>query len=106
MEEYKVDKKFFTVTDISTLLMGISNLSTTLSNKEIIGTLEKVKSLVPKEEIKYIELKSNQITIDLTIWMGNKQFKFNIEKIKKALYDNKHLSLNTMVLIERKISVV
>lgn len=106
MEEYKVDKKFFTVTDISTLLMGISNLSTTLSNKEIIGTLEKVKSLVPKEEIKDIELKSNQITIDLTTWMGNKQFKFNIEKIKKALYDNKHLSLNTMVLIERKISVV
>ncbi|WP_343348383.1 WYL domain-containing protein [Terrisporobacter petrolearius] len=24
--------------------------------------------------------------------MGNKQFKFNIEKIKKALNDNKHLS--------------
>lgn len=92
MEEYKVDKKFFTVTDISTLLMGISSLSTTLSNKEIIGTLEKVKSLVPKEEIKDIELKSNQITIDLTTWMGNKQFKFNIEKIKKALNDNKHLS--------------
>lgn len=92
MEEYKVDKKFFTTSDISTLLMGISSVSTTLSNKEIKGTLEKVKSLIPKEEIENLELKSNQITIDLTTWMGNDQFKFNIEKIKKALNDNKHLS--------------
>lgn len=39
MQEYKVDKKLFTATDISTLLMGLSSASTTLSNKDIIGTL-------------------------------------------------------------------
>lgn len=91
MEEYKVDKKIFTTSDISTILMGLSSISTTLSNKEIIGTLEKVKSLLPKEQAKDIELKSNQITIDLTTWMGNKSFQSNIEKVKSALNDNKHL---------------
>lgn len=69
MQEYKVDKNFFTATDISTLLMGLSSVSTTLSNKEIIGTLEKVKGLLPKEQIRDLELKSNQITVDLTTWM-------------------------------------
>lgn len=92
MEEYKVDKKFFTISDISTLLMGISSISTTLPDKEIIGTLEKVKGLLPKEQVEDIELKSNQITIDLTTWMGNKDLKFNIEKIKKALNNNLYLS--------------
>lgn len=91
MEEYKVDKNIFTTSDISTILMGLSSVSTTLSNKEIIGTLEKVKSLLPKEQSKDIELKSNQITIDLTTWMGNKSFQSNIEKVKSALNDNKHL---------------
>ena len=89
--EYKVDKKFFTPSDISTLLMGLGSISTTLSNKEIIGTLEKVKSLLPKEQFKDIELKSNQITIDLTTWMGNKSFHPNLEKIKKALNESKYL---------------
>ncbi|MEG2697269.1 MAG: YafY family protein [Cetobacterium sp.] len=92
MKEYKVDKKFFTERDISTLLMGISSVLTTLPDKEIIGTLEKVKGLIPKEQIEDIELKSNQITIDLTTWMGNKDLKFNIEKIKKALNNNLYLS--------------
>lgn len=91
MEEYKVDKNIFTTSDISTILMGLSSVSTTLSNKEIIGTLEKVKSLLPKEQSKDIELKSNQITIDLTTWMGNKSLQSNIEKVKSALNDNKHL---------------
>ncbi|MBU5484474.1 YafY family transcriptional regulator [Clostridium sp. MSJ-11] len=89
--EYKVDKKFFTAADISTLLMGLASVSTTLSNKEIIGTLEKVKSLLPKEQFRDIELKSNQITIDLTTWMGNKSFKPSLGKIKKALNESKYL---------------
>ncbi|MDZ5017006.1 YafY family transcriptional regulator, partial [Clostridium perfringens] len=92
MQEYKVDKKFFTTSDISTILMGLSSVSTTLSNKEVIGTLEKVKSLLPKEQFKDIELKSNQITIALTTWIGNKNFQSNIEKVKSALNDSKYLS--------------
>lgn len=92
MPEYKVDKKFFTASDISTLLMGLSSVSTTLSNKEVIGTLEKVKSLLPKDQFRDIELKSNQIAIDLTTWMGNKSFQPNLEKVKSALNDSKHLS--------------
>ncbi|HBF38707.1 MAG TPA: YafY family transcriptional regulator [Firmicutes bacterium] len=92
MSEYKIDKKFFTPSDISTLLMGLGSISTTLSQKEIIGTLEKVKSLLPKEQFRDIELKSTQISIDLTAWAGNKDLQTNLEKIKKALDDSKYIS--------------
>lgn len=92
MEEYKIDKKLFTTSDITTLLMGLGSISSTLSNEEIVNTLAKVKGLVPVEQIKKIELKSNQITIDLTSWIGNKNLQPNLEAIKKALNENKFIS--------------
>lgn len=91
MEEYKIDKKLFTTSDIATLLMGLVSISSTITNDEIINTLAKVKSLVPEEQIRDIELKSNQITIDLAPWIGNKNMKLNLEKIKTALNDRKLL---------------
>jgi predicted DNA-binding transcriptional regulator YafY len=57
MEEYKIDKKLFTTSDIATLLMGLGSISNAMSNDEIINTLAKVKGLVPAEQIRDIELK-------------------------------------------------
>lgn len=85
MPEFKVDKKYFTSSEISNLLMGLGGVSTALSQKTIAGTVEKVKSLLPKEAAMDIEMKANQITIDLKPWMGNKQLKPNLEMIKSAL---------------------
>lgn len=94
MEEYKIHKKLFTTSDVATLLMGLGSISTTMSNDEIINTLAKVKGLIPPEHIRDIELKSNQITIDLAPWIGNKNLQPNLEKIKTALNDNKLLTFN------------
>lgn len=92
MEEYKIDKKLFTIPDITTLLMGLGSLSSTLSNKEVKNVLEKVKTLVPKEQSKEIELRSNQISIDLNTWAGNKSLLPNIENFKSALNESRHVS--------------
>nr|WP_270501256.1 WYL domain-containing protein [Clostridium butyricum] len=44
-----------------------------------------------KEKVKDIELKSSEITIDLTTWIGNRSIQYNIEKLKRALNCNKYL---------------
>lgn len=92
MEEYKIDKKIFTTSDIATLLMGLGSISSTMTSNEIINTIAKVKGLVSDEQIRDIELKSNQVTIDLTPWIGNKNLQPNLEKIKKALNESRFLS--------------
>ncbi|MCP4138628.1 MAG: YafY family transcriptional regulator [bacterium] len=92
MEGYKLDKKFFTASDIITLLIGLGSVSSTLSGNEIVGALTKVKSLIPAEQFKDIELRSNQVTIDLTTWAGNKSLQENLETIKKGLNERKYLS--------------
>lgn len=85
LPSYKVDKKFFSSEDIQSLLMGLSSIETTLPSSELLGIKEKLKNLLPAERTKDILLKSNQITIDLTTWMGNKKFIATLEKLKEAL---------------------
>lgn len=92
MEEYKISKKLFTASDITTLLIGLGSISSTLSKEELVNTLAKVKGLVPAEKMREIELKSNQIAIDLTSWIGNKNLQPNLEEIKKALNESRLLS--------------
>lgn len=85
LPEYKVDKSFFTNSDIQTLLMGLNSVSTAISSKDVIGILNKVKNLLPKKQL----TKANQITVDLTTWMGNKNLLSSIELIKQALMEDK-----------------
>jgi len=92
MEEYKIDKKLFTNSDIATLLMSLGSISSAITSDEIINTLAKVKGLVQDDQIRDIELKSNQIIIDLTPWIGNRNLQPNLEKIKKALQDKRFIS--------------
>lgn len=91
MKDYKVDKKIFSTDDLSALLMGLSNISGMLRGSEVANALAKVKSFIPSEKAKSIELKASQIYIDLTPWEGNASVKNALEIIKKALQENRLL---------------
>ncbi|MFV0413859.1 MAG: helix-turn-helix transcriptional regulator [Oscillospiraceae bacterium] len=92
MQNYKVDKKFFSTADLSALLMGLSSLSGMMRGEELINALSKVKSFIPAESAKDIELKANQICIDVTPWAGNGSVQPYLEIIKAALQQSKLLS--------------
>ena len=92
MQEYKVDKKVFSADDLSALLMGLSSLSGMIRGDELVHALAKVKSFIPADRAKEIELKANQICIDLSPWMGNRNIQPYLETIKSALQENKLLS--------------
>jgi len=92
MQEYKIDKKVFSTADLSALLMGLSSLSNIVRGDELVNALAKVKSFIPADRAKDIELKANQIYIDLSPWMGNRNIQPYLEIIKTALQENKLLS--------------
>jgi predicted DNA-binding transcriptional regulator YafY len=92
MGNYKLDKKVFSTADLSTLLMGLSSLSNTVRGDELVNALAKVKSFIPADKAKDIELKSNQIHIDLSPWMGNRNIGPYLEKVKTALQENRLIS--------------
>ena len=92
MQEYKVDKNVFSADDLSALLMGLSSLSGMIRGDELVHALAKVKSFIPADRAKEIELKANQICIDLSPWMGNRNIQPYLETIQSALQENKLLS--------------
>lgn len=92
MQNYKVDSKVFSTADLSAILMGLSSLSHMIQGNELVNALAKVKSFIPADRAKDIELKANQISIDLSPWMVNRNIQPYLEIIKTALLESKLLS--------------
>ncbi len=92
MQKYKIDRKVFSTADLSALLMGLSSLSNMIRGDELVHALAKVKSFIPADRAKDIELKVNQVYIDLSPWMGNRSIQPYLEIIKTALMESKLLS--------------
>ena len=92
MQKYKIDKIVFSTSDLSAILMGLSGLSNVIRGDELVNALAKVKSFIPADRAKDIELKANQICIDLSPWMGNRNIQPYLEIIKTTLQESKLLS--------------
>jgi len=82
MQNYKIDRKVFSTTDLSAILMGLSSLSSMVRGDELVNALAKVKSFIPADRAKDIEVKASQIYIDLRPWMGNRNIQPYLEIIK------------------------
>lgn len=94
MEEYKLEKKVFSSSDLSAILMGLSSLSSMVRGEEVVQALAKVKSFIPADKAKEISLKANQIYIDLSPWLGNRNVQPYLELVKTALERNKLLAFD------------
>ena len=79
MQNYKIDRTVFSTADLSAILMGLSNLSSMIRGDEVVNALAKVKSFIPADRARDIELKVNQIYIDLSPWMGNRNIQPYLE---------------------------
>jgi predicted DNA-binding transcriptional regulator YafY len=91
MDEYKVDKKLFSNSDIVTILMGLGSISTLMNREKIAITLAKIKSFVPTDKQEEISFKANQISIDLKPWMGNSNIHKYLDMTKTALQEQRIL---------------
>ena len=92
MQNYKLDRKVFSTADLSAILMGLSSVSGMIRGDELVNALAKVKSFIPADRAKDIEIKANQIYIDLSPWMGNRKIQPYLETIKTAMQQSKLLS--------------
>ncbi|MBU0929267.1 MAG: YafY family transcriptional regulator [Spirochaetes bacterium] len=92
MREYKIDRSVFSAADLSAILMGLSGLSSMMRSDELANALAKVKNLMPAGRASDIELRANQVYIDLSPWLGEKDVQPYLEIIKTALRESRLLS--------------
>lgn len=93
MENYKIDQRFFTTSDLISLLTSLNSLSRHMNSKQTAYTIEKLKSLVPKKLEKEVALKTDQLIIDLSPWIQNGQAGASIELIQQSLDTQYALSI-------------
>ncbi len=89
LQDFKIDKRVFSTADLSAILMGLSNLPDVMRGDELANALAKVRSFIPADRAKDIELKANQIFVDLSPWMGNGNIQPHSEIIKTAMQERK-----------------
>lgn len=94
LPQYKMDRKVFSSADLSAILMGLSNLSTLIRGDELVNALAKVKSFIPADRAKDIEVRASQIYIDLSPWMGDGNIQPYLNRVKTALAENRLLSFD------------
>ncbi len=85
LKTYKVEKRLFSTSDITTLLMGLGSIQSNLPSNEIVGTLAKIKGMIPLEKQKDFDFRANQIKIDVTPWLYAGNLSDTIELIKIAM---------------------
>jgi predicted DNA-binding transcriptional regulator YafY len=92
MDEYKVNKKIFTVSDITTLLMGLGSIPQNVTENEIVNTLAKIKSFVPAAQANEIAFRAGQITIDSSPWMTSENSMSILGTVREAVHNHHILS--------------
>lgn len=98
VEEYKIDKKLFTSRDISTLLTSLSTVSGAMDLGALNQTAEKIRALIPPEQVQAIEVDARKLHIDLKPWGFNPHIGENLEHIQRALQGNRHMTFGYTTL--------
>lgn len=93
-KDYKLDRQVFSTSDLTSILLGLSNFANVLQGDAQIHAITKIRSLIPVANVKAIDLKVKQIHIDLNPWLGNKNIQAIIDIIRRALDDQKLLTFD------------
>jgi predicted DNA-binding transcriptional regulator YafY len=90
MDEFKVDKRLFSESDLTSLLIGLSGVHSALDNEETKQAMSKLKTLIPKEKQIEIDELTNRIAIDLSPW-------------QKDIIREEYPQIINSAIVERKI---
>lgn len=85
MDSYKMEKRLFSASDITALLMGLGHIKSSLPGDKLVNTFAKVRGMIPEEEYKQLEMKANQIKIDLSPWYGKGVLPQILDTVRVAL---------------------
>lgn len=88
LDSYKADKRLFTPKDVAMLLMALGSVRTSFSSGEVARAITKIKGLVPEYDRKAMEMRADQISIDLTPWSGNVASMSVLEAVQLALRES------------------
>lgn len=92
LKNYKVDKNFLKEDEILSLITALKGMDKTYDDKNIDNIIQKVYSLIPKNNIEKFNKKRNFFIVDFTPWGRSEIQKQKIQLLKSAIEENKVVS--------------
>lgn len=92
MENYKIDKNYFSKKDIVNILRSLSSFKSLAQDSELCNALAKVRSLIPEDQISDLEEKIRHFEFDVNPWIVTKTLETKKEIIRSALSKSQVLS--------------
>lgn len=92
LENYKISKQLLTHNELLSILMGLQGIKTTLDDKNLKGTMEKIRGLIPDHKENVTD--SNNIFIDYSHWGTKDKQREKTKSIRQAIEDNNLISFD------------
>jgi predicted DNA-binding transcriptional regulator YafY len=83
-ENYKIDRRLLTPTDIKSILMSLGSIRQTLPDQKLDDTMEKIASLLPQPE-RSGACQLEQVVIDTVSWGKSPHLNQRIELVQRAI---------------------
>lgn len=92
MENYKLKKNFLTEDEISSILTALKSIDTTIGNRQVSSTLEKMKGMLPDEALSSDGARSFPIHIDYSSWNNGGAEKERLRLLNRAIDEKRAVS--------------
>ncbi|MBN2041154.1 MAG: YafY family transcriptional regulator [Spirochaetes bacterium] len=93
MENYKIDRQLLTLNDMMSIITALNSVNLVFDDAGVDSTIEKIRNLVPREKESEINLRSEQIVIDLLPWGYPGRYKKLLKEIQQAVEGNSLINL-------------
>lgn len=93
-KDFKLDKNFFSLNEITHLLVGLKGIESAMEDPDLIIALEKVKTLIPDSLSEDFNTLMSQVSIDLHTWKGHGDIKDKLKSIRYALTNSLLISFD------------
>jgi predicted DNA-binding transcriptional regulator YafY len=94
MDNYRVDRQLLSLNDMISILTALKGINTSLNDKSIDNTIEKIESLVPDDKGPLLRQHFENIIIDLAPWYNETSHKLLLEKINTAITQNRCITFS------------
>jgi predicted DNA-binding transcriptional regulator YafY len=93
-EGYKLDRSVFNHDEIAAILSSLKGVARSLHDVKHDLLVDKITSVVNKSQGNRLNMKANQLIIDMSPWGGNDYLKERLSLIRSAIDQNRLISFN------------
>lgn len=86
LENYKIDKQYLSLKDISSIITALKSINNTLDDNNITVAIEKIKNLVPRNDKETIE---ETLAVDMLPWRLANKLKERLKSLNNACRSQK-----------------